>query len=438
MNNKKDLVGLNKMKMSKILLVLVNAILILLSFFFDMGKALLVMAIATNLVLIWELRKIQPALLMGVFFLTYIVYLVPYYFYDFVISVHTQYYKRELYDEVLRIHLLFLSSFLFFLSSKISAQSFKIKDLLKARENLIVFVFLYLVMLFIIFSIKGTSVIGGDYGTYVDNIGEQGGSIEYFYIFFIAAYFFTRKVILRYALLFLVVYYSYIAITRGYRIQFVQMAILTFVLFFDGKFRTRIVMVYAFLGFVLSEIIGMLKMLGAVNFEDMLTMYENQNKDIIISNQTDVFYSSVVFIGLIKDNLWTLGTRIWSSIGFFWNCLVPSSFVWKEARLPLFAHDFTSLGGGGLVSAYFFVWFGYLGPILIGFALAFIFNKTFLDSDTKVYKIICLIVLSLYPRWFAYDPANFLVRFSIYAYLFFMFLVILHNQMVIDKKGINE
>jgi len=418
----------------KLIFVLLNISLIILSNFLVLGKTLLVMAILTNVFIIWEMRRIQPAVLMGVFLLSYLLYLIPYYYGDYIISAHTQYYRRDLYDQMLGIHLLFLSSFLLFLKNNLNKSSLKIRDLIKPNNNIVLFSLLYLIMLAIILSIKGTSVIGGSYSTYIDNLEGQGGSVEYFYIFFVTAFFFTDKPLLRKSLLFLVVYYCFMTITRGYRIQFVQMVIVVFVLFLDGKFKTVYMMIFAFLGFIIAEIVNLLKMMGSLTLEDTLALFEKSDKGIIISNQTDVFYSSVVFLGLIKDDIFTLGLRIWSTIGFIWNWFVPSSFVWIEARVPMFASTFTSLGGGGLISAYFYVWFGYLGPILIGFCLAFLFNKTYSSADKKVFKIIAILVLSLYPRWFAYDPANFLIRLSLYIYVVYISFILIHNQMKGVKK----
>lgn len=429
-----NLFYIKKSFLLKSIFALINIGLMLLSNFFALGKTLLIMAILTNVFIIWEMRRIQPAVLMGVFFLSYLLYLIPYYYGDYIISAHTQYYRRDLYDQMLGIHLLFLSSFLLFLKSNLNKSSLKIRDLIKPNNNIILFSFLYLIMLAIILSIKGNSVIGGSYSTYIDNLEGQGGSVEYFYIFFVIAFFFTDKPFLRKSLLLLVVYYCFMTITRGYRIQFVQMVIVVFVLFFDGKFKTVYMMIFAFLGFIIAEIVNLLKMMGSLTVEDTLALFEKSDKGIIISNQTDVFYSSVVFLGLIKDDIFSLGLRIWSTIGFIWNWFVPSSFVWIEARVPMFAGTFTSLGGGGLVSAYFYVWFGYLGPILIGFCLAFLFNKTYSSADKKVFKIIAILVLSLYPRWFAYDPANFLIRLSLYIYVVYIGFILIHNQMKGVKK----
>ncbi|ABQ03378.1 hypothetical protein B0A63_06780 [Flavobacterium johnsoniae UW101] len=429
-----NLFYIKKSFLLKSIFALINIGLMLLSNFFALGKTLLIMAILTNVFIIWEMRRIQPAVLMGVFFLSYLLYLIPYYYGDYIISAHTQYYRRDLYDQMLGIHLLFLSSFLLFLKSNLNKSSLKIRDLIKPNNNIILFSFLYLIMLGIILSIKGNSVIGGSYSTYIDNLEGQGGSVEYFYIFFVIAFFFTDKPFLRKSLLLLVVYYCFMTITRGYRIQFVQMVIVVFVLFFDGKFKTVYMMIFAFLGFIIAEIVNLLKMMGSLTVEDTLALFEKSDKGIIISNQTDVFYSSVVFLGLIKDDIFSLGLRIWSTIGFIWNWFVPSSFVWIEARVPMFAGTFTSLGGGGLVSAYFYVWFGYLGPILIGFCLAFLFNKTYSSADKKVFKIIAILVLSLYPRWFAYDPANFLIRLSLYIYVVYIGFILIHNQMKGVKK----
>lgn len=428
-----------KVNLIKVLICFFSVALVVLSSLVELGKVLLVVGILINLGVIWQLRRIQPALLMGIFLLSYLLYLVPYYFYDYIISAHTKYYRLDLYDKVLGIHVLFLTALFLFLKVDINRENLKLRNLIKPRSNPLIFCILYVIMLLIIFSIKGTSVLGGasdSYGTYIDNLEQQSGSVEYFYIFFTIAFYFTTSKIGRSSLLFLVALYCFMTITRGYRIQFVQMVILSFVLFFDGKFKTLFMIIMAFIGFVVSEIVNLLKLMGTVSFEEIVKLFEKADKPIIINNQTDVFYSSVVFIGLVEDNIYSFWNRGWSALGFIWNWFVPSSFVWIEARIPMYALQFTTLGGGGLVSAYFYVWFGYLGPVIIGFALAKFLNSTYSSGARKNYKIVCILVLSLYPRWFAYDPGNFLMRFSIYIGLIYMIFIFLHDYMKRSTKTV--
>ncbi|MBB5622326.1 hypothetical protein HDE69_003401 [Pedobacter cryoconitis] len=420
---------IGKNKLFKIIWVCITLMMMLIGKFdADQNKYLLVAGIITNIFIIWEFRKVQPALIMAVFFLSYVMYLLPYYFNDYLISAHSKYYIKELYDKTLGIHVLFLLSLYFFLSGKFNEKQLLIKDLIKPRENTIIFGLLYLAMLGILLTVKGESVLTTDsYATYIENLEKQGGSLEYFYILFICAYYFTTSKKLRNLLLLLVAYYVYTTVTKGYRIQLVQVIFLTFVLFFDGKFRSKYVMLLSFFGFILSEIIGVMKNVGSVSFEEFMKLYDNAS-GIIITNQTDVFYTSVVFVGIIRDGIMSFPIRVWSAVGFFWNCLVPSSFVWTEARIPQFASKYTSLGGGGLLSVYFYVWFGYLGSIGIGALLAKLFNKIYSSDKKTVFKITGLMILCTFPRWFAYDPANFLIRLPLYLLILYSILILLHNS----------
>jgi hypothetical protein len=402
------------------------------SFFDSTGKVLLLAGIATNLLIIWELRRIQPALIMCVFFLSYVLYLLPYYFGDFLIAGHDKYYKIELYNQALGIHVLFLTVFYFALNVKINSGFFLIRDLIRPYNNIVIFLLLYAIMSYIVVSIQGDSVMNSSnssYLTYMENLEKQGGSLEYFYILFICAFFFTSNRMLRNSLLILVVIYCYNSVLRGYRIQFIQMVFLTFVLFFDGKFKTSYVIVFALIGFLASEVIGILKNVGSVSYEELLKLFDN-SKGIILTNQTDVFYSSVVFLGLIRDGIYSLPVRAWSALGFVLNWIIPSSLIWKEARVPEFAKQFTSLGGGGLISAYFFVWFGYLGTLGIGCSLAFFLNNVYNKLQQNIYKVVGILLLSTYPRWFAYDPGNFLFRLPIYLFLLFHILRFINLWMI--------
>lgn len=419
---------ISKDKLFKIPWLFIVSIFILISLFdASLSCYILLCGILTNIFIIWELRKVQPALIMSIFFLSYLLYLLPYYFGGYLISGHFKYYNKSLYDKALIIHVLFLSSLYFFISDKFNESRIIIRDLIKTRNNTAIFVVLYVSMLGILLTVKGESVLNSEsYSTYVENLEKQGGSLEYFYILFICAFYFTKSKILRKSLLFLVICYIYTTATKGYRIQLIQMAFLTFILFFDGTFKSRYVIIFSFLGFIISEILGIMKNVGNVSYEEFMKLYDNSS-GIIITNQTDVFYSSVVFLGIVRDGILSLPLRVWSTIGFFWNCIVPSSFVWTEARLPQFASKYTTLGGGGLISVYFFVWFGYLGPIAIAAVLAKFLNKIFKSEQKNLYKISGIILLSTFPRWFAYDPANFFFRLPIYLILFYFLLISIHN-----------
>ena len=410
-----------------------NFILLLAASFFPiLIQVVLISGIITNIFLIYQFRYVQPAMIMMIFCLSYLGFLTPYYFYNYTIAEHTKYYNSELFNKALVIHVLFLTSFSVFLKPQLNSSKLLIKNLIPTASNPIIFYLLVFAMFTLLVTVKGESVIsttGDSYQTYIDNIDAQGGSLEYFYILYISAFFFANKKFQKILLILIFLIYSYNCAIRGYRIQMVQMVFLAFVLFFDGKFKNFFLVFMCFFGFIMSEILSILKTLGTVSMESLAKAFEfSGTGEVIITNQTDVFYSSVVFLGLIEDSILDIQTRIWSALGFILNWFLPSSFVWKEARLPEFGHEFTTFGGGGLVSVYFFVWFGYLGVVVLGASLAFCFNKLFTGA-IRYYNVIGIMILSVYPRWFAYDPGNFLMRFSLYMFVFFFILMLIDKQM---------
>lgn len=426
-------------KLFKLSWVFLITILIGVCFFeSNFYKYLLIICIVTNILLIVEFKNVQPALLMLIFFASYPIYLIPYYFYDYIITANTKYFNVELYNKAVLIHTIFITCFYAFLSTKLNKAKLLLRDLVPKRNNFLIFYFLLLLMFFLILTIKGSSVasdFGDSYALYVENLNNQGGSLEYFYILYICAFFFTNKKSGKKLLVVLALFYCYSCIIRGFRVQMLQMIFLVYILYFDGKFKNYQLLILSVLGFALSEITSVLKLYGTITIENVSKIFElSSQSKIIINNQTDVFYSSVVYLGLLRDGIIDDFTRLLSTLGFMMNWIIPSSFVLKEARLPEFGHLYTDFGGGGIISVFFYVWFGYLGVIILGFSLAHVFNNLF-TYERNNYKIIGIIILSVFPRWFAYDPGNFLMRFSVYTIVLFFILIIIDQKMkTISKK----
>ncbi|MGJ1242317.1 hypothetical protein [Sphingobacterium siyangense] len=425
--------------------VLINIIFMVLGAYFpEFMTSVLVLATLTNFFLIICLKNIQPAMIMALFFISYLLFLFPYYFLGYRIVVYTDYYEPALFDKALIIHSIFLNSFFLFLRPNINIQRFKLIDLVPTRPNKYFFWGLAVLLILIVVTMKGQSVVGdgeNSYEAYMENLEGQGGILEYFYLLFIVGFFFASNVHHRKILMGIAIAYCLQCIVRGYRIQMVQMGLLTFLLFFDNYFKLWKIVGLCILGVLISEIISVLKMTGGIDYETLVKGVDFAKEgEVLIVNQTDVFYSSVTFLGLIQDGILDFWTRFYSMLGFILNWFVPSSFVWQEARLPSFSKNYTDLGGGGLVSIYIYVWFGYLGVVALGFILAKGINYVFKDGGRSILKIVLIIILSVYPRWFAYDPGNFLFRFSIYllGLYFILYEIVNYLKKDVDGENINS
>jgi hypothetical protein len=123
------------------------------------------------------------------------------------------------------------------------------------------------------------------------------------------------------------------------------------------------------------------------------------------NNQGDVLQSSGRMLALVEDGIMDNGTRIKSFFSMLGSIVLPTSALPVYTNLAAF-HQVSPYrsGGGGLVSVYFYVWMGYLGPVLIGLFLGSFINKGFKPGVNFAFRIYAVILLIMYPRWFAYGP----------------------------------
>ena len=146
-----------------------------------------------------------------------------------------------------------------------------------------------------------------------------------------------------------------------------------------------------------------------------------------ITNQGEVFYSSVAFIGL--KNYGLLNTN--KSFEYFvLSLILPSRYLPKISDLPGYVSSFTPIGGGSGVFAYFYVWFGIYGVVGIAIFLSFLINLAY-KSSNEYLILYSVMVLSTYPRWFAYSPIT-LFKLCLYILPVYFIYKIMFNSF---RKG---
>lgn len=398
---------------------------------------LLFIAFTTNLLIVHNLRRIQPLMIISLFMLTYQVYLFPYYVMGTTMGFHTQYYKAELFNKVLSIHTIFLLSIYNALSTRLQYVTYRFRDILPVRNNFILFWMLTGVLLLIIVTSKGDNILGmaeGSYDAYMENLEKQGGTWEYFYIFYGTAFLFANDRPKKLLMTMIFLAYCYLSLIRGYRIQMIQMILLYFTLFLDGRFKTKLIVVMTFVGLLTVEVYGIMKELGGKIDISMIKDFLESKDGVMLTNQTEVFYSSAAFLGAINDGILGYSNRVLSILGFLENVFIPSTYVLKQGRVPEFISKYADIGGGGYVSAYFYVWFGLVGTIVAGALIAWLFNVMKTENGSNYKKMALIIVICTTPRWFAYDPANFLFRLPIYTVVLYILLIAIHRYLL-DKIG---
>jgi hypothetical protein len=413
--------------------------LIGLTFFLGLlpASTLLFVVFITNVLIVYNVRGVQPLMIISLFMLTYQVYLFPYYLGNTTLGFHTQYYDRHLFNKILAIHSVFLLTVLNCLSSKLQHAAVLIKDLLPVRKNWILFSALAGILCLILVTSKGDNILGmqeGSYDAYIENLDKQGGTWEYFYIFYTLAFLYASDRFKKLIMVGIFAIYCYLSLIRGYRIQMIQMFLLFFTLFVDGRFKTKIILVMTFVGLITVEVYGIMKELGGKIDISMIKDWLDSKDGAMLTNQTEVFYSSAAFLGVIGNGTMGIEDRLLSTLGFFENIFVPSTYVIKQGRVPEFVAKYTDIGGGGYVSVYFYLWFGLIGVVVLGLLIGGIFNIVIKQKPSNYVKVALIIIIATTPRWFAYDPANFLFRMPLYTIVFYGALSMI-DKYLLEKIG---
>lgn len=373
-----------------------------------------------------KLINFQPGLLFLIFISTYLIYLIPLIFFNTPIASHSQFDNILYYNKTLSIFIFFLFSLNYFLfKSQDVSQKIILNSILKRYPSSGIFYSLLLFQLFIIVyaSYKGQFILNSSdsYDAYRSNLENQNGLWEYFLIFYILSFIFSSNTkINRFLMLVIYLLYFYISITRGYRIQLIQMTFLYFILFYDGKFSNKILILFSSFGLLLMELYGLVKVIGNVS-SDIVNVAIDSNQMAFVTNQTEVFYSTTSVLTLQSQGHLGIGVQIETFFAFILNFIVPTGLLWNGSRVIDHVWQFAEIGGGGFCFGYFYFWFGYVGVILLALYLGKLFNARFKNSN--IFILFLIFTISLTPRWFAYEPTNHLIRLPLTLVILYVFIL---------------
>lgn len=393
------------------------------------SQFLLIYSMLINILILISFSKNPIVYIVFLMLFTVLLYLIPTYFLDVPLSEFFQYNKQSLFDQVLLIHTLFLVSFYLFFPEKINY--IPLNKIIKRYNYPIIFWLLFFLILFVLlFMLKGSVVLfqENSYAIYKKNLAVESGLPEYLLIGFVLMFVFMKKKIQTYALMVLTVFYMAKLILLGYRVQAIMAILFFFFAFIDGKIKTKTIIVGSFFGFVLSLVYGNLKA-GITEFSPD-KLFIDLGYGFVMSHQSNMYYSTSVYIGLIEDNIMNFETRFVSFIGFILNMIVPSKYIKEyipEGQIPTWVHQFADYGGGGLPDIYFYIWLGPIGVILFALFLALTIkithNPNFIGTKYKNLLAIYVFMIGVTSaRWVFYDPGNFLFRLPIYTLFFYLLI----------------
>jgi len=246
---------------------------------------------------------------------------------------------------------------------------------------------------------------------------------EYFLIFFLMGFKYMKEN-LRSKLIMTILAFLYVVknLSFGGRIESLQLIIMIFILFFESKFKYRVLIpilliLVVFLGFwgvFRGFVAGDISVLNYMRRMDLLSIF---------GTQSEVIYSSSVIQSLRIDSLYSQEEFLKMLVLFFVSVFIPSRFMPQEAYLTSVARNVSGFGGGGLISSYFYTWLGYFGVVFIGLWIAMLLNGLG-RRRSQGFVVYQIMILSVYPRWFSYSPITMfkLSFYGVIVYLVFRFL----------------
>jgi len=390
----------------------------------------LYIGIAVNIYLVIKSRKFKPLAFMFIFWFTFILVTQPYYKDGVDISgARNQFDIPELYNQTLfnQVFLLLVIA-LFFPRIK---ENIYLRERMNIPRNLFGYWITFSFMLYIFFfGQSGESVFSA--GGYATGASQTSTLNEYFLVLVpVAVLCAGSDKVLRNLAYALVGLYMLKDLSFGGRNGTLQNALMIFLLVDNRKLKYwHIILIGAFPVYLLL-IYGTIRanpfLLFTASTSEILTLPFRSEQSFIASlgTQSDVFYASVRFLGLLEFGVLEQADRIKI---FGYNILaivMPYSYLPGKANLAGYELVKYNAGGGGLISAYWYFFLGLPGVAFIGWYISFIIKKARYSSN--IYFILYVLCLfSSYPRWLGYNPI-LIFKLCIYGVVFYIIIKIWKN-----------
>lgn len=378
------------------------------------NKLIPVWMLALNIVFLVKLRKQLALFFMFLFFTLYTYACIKVFYQGYSISAYFNFGDAR----SLNFVLLSNSLFIYTVGNVINRKYFYIPLFLDRESFKSKYLFWILVVigsLMIQFGIRGASVLtSGGY-----NAGSSKSTLhEYFIlVFLILALVRPRGVVPRIVLTLMFLIFCAKTILYGGRIEVMEIGSLALVIFLllPKKENKTLLFTFAIIAFYISNVISAMRNnpLPLLNGEVAIylnpvkvSMKKNQKiRPPLNDNQGDVIQSSARLNALIEDGVLDEGTRIKSFVFMLISVGVPYSMLPDYANLAAYhqSYEYRS-GGGGLLGSFFYAWLGFAGPVVIGLFIGYFLNKGLNPHSRIPYKIYAVMLLAMYPRWYAYAP----------------------------------
>lgn len=371
-----------------------------------MGVVLFISLILINSFLIIKSYRKKNTLLLILFIYTFIYAFVikNAFIDDLQISLYSSFNDyQHLYDTTLLFFLFYIFLY-FFLKIDTPVK----KPLFEYRNNIFIFyIFLILAVICAVFGKSGDNIF--DAGGYATGASSSSSLNEYFLIPLFISIIFSNNSKKRALLIYCVVgFYIIKNLLFGGRIEVVMAALTIFIWKFYHTISIKKIVIYSVIGFYFFAVIGNIRsnpmVIFGPNWTNVFMLSFKSNDLVILSQEGDVLYATNRLVSMANEGIISLSERIMSFFYFVVSLFTPYSYLPDIANLSSYKVESYPVGGGGLIFGFFYVYFSYIGVILISYFLTRILNSFIRNNNSFFLKIYSLFVFITLPRWFAYSP----------------------------------
>ncbi len=372
-----------------------------------------------------SLTSKKPFLTICSFFITsYFAYLIPYFFLNVAYATRQDFQTYDLSVITLRLNSVFTFIFLTIWSfGKNQHLNFSLK--LPRKDNLIIFVFCLIVVL-VLASLMISSSGNVFTSNYRDITEERYAFIDYSLIFVLMSFIFSSCKRNAYILA-VVAIYCIICLLYGYRLRFLQMVLLTFILFYENRFDSKVIFKICIIGFTSLLVVGVFR---GVDKSLSLASLLGGKENVIVSNQGGVFLNATMYIGLVENNLIDTSTRLTTFFGNFIGIFYSLAGLPESFNLVTYLSNRYSAPGGGLIVGYLYVWGGsvsiYVCSLLIGTFYRIAYSR---EKIHPIFAIYLVVIFFMFPRWYAYNPLH-LIKMPFLAIVIFLIFSSIHYILI--------
>jgi hypothetical protein len=354
-----------------------------------------------HLFIFYKFRNSQPLFILnGLLFMPCFTFLLFFIFQGNIsyFQVHQNHHNLSM---VLNCHSLFIFTLKNFLKWDINPHRDTILQRKNYFDNNLLYSFAILAIIFIIFTGKtpGSIFETGGYGYFVQiQYTRLFELYEYGLIPILYAFIYSGLSLIKCSIIYIcIVLFIIKGLLAGTRNETMQVLFLFFIVIRENRMSLKKLIVICLGIFLFFQIFGDYRATLSLDYSALIKSSSFNN------TFNELIYSSSALFATVESQDISAADRIKSLILFVLSIFYPSSKMPGMANLSAYIGNFTPVGGGGLISIYFYVWFDLAGPILIGFLIAMILNNAY-KVKNSYFKYYISLFLATSIRWYAYYP----------------------------------